>query len=74
MLVLKSKHGQTSLHISTRDRGSTSSSKKHAYTHMKNNPHIYNKPSRPNMPHVLENAIVRPVMPVEPSEPFGAYL
>ena len=26
------------------------------------------------MPHFLADAIARPVMPVEPSEPFGAYL
>ena len=26
------------------------------------------------MPYFLENAIVGPVMPAEPSEPFGAYL
>ena len=41
---------------------------------MQNTPHIYNKPSRPTMPHFLENAIAGPVMPAEPSEPFGAYL
>ena len=73
MLVLKSKHGQNSLHISTRDRGSTSSSRKHAYTHMKNTPHIYNKPSKPTMSHFLENSVAGLVMPVELGEPFGAY-
>ena len=41
---------------------------------MQNTTHIYNKPSRPTMPHFLENVIAGLVMPVEPSEPFGAYL
>ena len=41
---------------------------------MQNTPLIYNKPSRPTMPHFLENAIAGLVMPAEPSEPFGAYL
>ena len=74
MLALKLGQGQNNLLISPGDRGSTSSSKKHAYTNMKNTPHIYNKPSRPTMPHFLEHSIAGLVMPVEPSEPFGAYL
>ena len=73
-LALKPEQGQNSLPISPGDRGSTSSSGKHAYTHMQNTPHIYNKPSRPIMPHFLENDIAGLVMPDEPSEPFGAYL
>ena len=73
-LVHKPEQGQNSLPISPRDRGSTNSSRKHAYTHMQNTPHRYNKPTKPTMPHFLENAIARPIMPVEPSEPFGAYL
>ena len=73
-LILKPEQGQNCLPISTGDRGSTSSSRKHAYTHMKNTPNIYTKPSIPTMPHFLENAIVGQVMPTEPSEPFGAYL
>ena len=73
-LALQPEQGPNSLLISPGDRGSTSSSGKHAYTHMQNTPHIYNKPSRPIMPHFLENAIAEPDMPTEPSEPFGAYL
>ena len=57
------------------DRGSTSSSGKHAYTNIQNTPDIYNKPSsRPTMPHFLADAVVGLVMRVEPSESFRAYL
>ena len=71
----KPEPGNSSIPLSPVDRGSTSSSGKHAYTNMQNTPHIYNRPSnRPTMPHFLADAIARPVMPVEPSEPFGAYL
>ena len=73
-LALKPEQGHSILPLSLVDRGSTSSSGKHAYTNMQNTPHIYNKPSRPTMPHFLENAVAGPVMPAEPSEPFGAYL
>ena len=74
-LASKPEPGHSSIPISPVDRGSTSSSGKHAYTNMQNTPHIYNKPSsRPTMPHSLENAIAGLVMPTEPSEPFGAYL
>ena len=57
-LILKPEQGQNSLPISTGDRRSASSSRKHAYTHMKNTPNIYTKPSIPTMPHFLENSIV----------------
>ena len=74
-LALKPKPGNSSKPLSPVDRGSTSSSGKHAYTNMKNTPHIYNKPSSiPTIPHFLENAVAGPVIPTEPSEPFGAYL
>ena len=57
------------------DRGSTNSSGKIAYTNIQTTPHIYTRPSnRPNMPHFLADAVGGPVMQVEPSEPFGAYL
>ena len=57
------------------DRGSSSSSGKMVYTNIQNTPHIYNRPSnRPTMPHFLANTVGGPVMQVEPSEPFGAYL
>src|SRR5713101_3407978 len=57
------------------DRGSTSSSGKIAYTNIQNTPHIYNRPSnRPTMPHFLVDTVGRPIMQVEPSEAFGAYL
>ena len=51
MLALKPKPGHNSIPLSPVDRGSTSSSGKHAYTNMQNTPHMYNKPSRPIMPH-----------------------
>ena len=74
-LALKPEPGHSSIPLSPVDRGSTSSSGKHAYTNMQNTPHIYNKPSsRPTMPHFLENAVAGPFMQAEPSEPFGAYL
>ena len=74
-LALKPELGHSSIPLSPVNRGSTSSSGKHAYTNMQNTPHIYNKPSnKPTMPHFLENAVVGPVMLAEPSEPFGAYL
>ena len=57
------------------DRGSISSSGKVAYTNIHNTPHIYNRPSnRPTMPHFLADVVGGPVMQVEPSDPFGAYL
>ena len=71
-LILNPEQGQNSLPISTGDRGSANTSRKHVYTHIKNTPNIYTKPSIPTMPHFLENAIVGPIMPIEPSEPFGA--
>ena len=74
MLALYPKPGQINLLISPGDRGSTSSNGKHAYTNMQNTPHINHKLSKPTMPHFLENAVARPVMLAEPSEPFGAYL
>ena len=74
-LALKLEPGHSCIPLSPIDRGSTSSSGKHAYTNMQNTPHIYNKPSsRPTMPHFLENAVVGLVMPTKPSEPFGVYL
>ena len=74
-LALKLELGHISIPISPIDRGSTSSSWKHAYTNMQNTPHIYNKPSNiPTMPHFLADSVVGPVMPGEPSEPFGGYL
>ena len=41
---------------------------------MQNTPHIYNKPSRPTMPHFLENPIAGPIIPAKPEEPFGTYV
>ena len=73
-LALKPEQGQDNLPLSPVDRGSTSSSMKQAYTNIQNTPHIYNKPSRPIMPHFLEKAVAGPTMPAEPSELFGAYL
>ena len=74
-LALKPEPGHSSIPLSPVDRGPTSSSGKHAYTNMQNKPHIYNKPSsKPIMPHFLVDAIAGPAMPIEPSEPFGAYL
>ena len=74
-LALKPEPGHISIPLSPVDRGSTGSSGKHAYTNMQNTPHIYNKPSSiPTIPHFLENAVAGPVIPTEPSEPFGAYL
>ena len=50
--ALKLELGHSSIPLSPIDRGSTSSSGRHAYTNMQNTPHIYNKPlSRPTMPH-----------------------
>ena len=74
-LSAKPEPGNSSTPLSLVDRGSTTSSGKHAYTNMQNTPHIYNRPSsRPTMPHFLADAVARPVMPAKPSEPFGAYL
>ena len=74
-LALKPDPCHISIYISPVDQGSTSSSWKHSYTNMQNTPHIYNKPSNiPTMPHFLADSVARPVMPVEPSEPFGYYL
>ena len=74
-LALNLELGHSSIPISPVDKGSTSISGKHAYTNMKNTPHIYNKPSsRPTMPHFLADAVEGPIMPAESSEPFGAYL
>ena len=51
-LSAKPEPGNSSTPLSPVDRGSTSSSGKHAYTNMRNTPHIYNRPSsRPTMPH-----------------------
>ena len=75
MLASKPKPGHSSIPLSPVDRGSTNRSGKHACTNMQNTPHIYNRPSStPTMPHFLADAVVGPVMPVEPSEPFEAYL
>ena len=53
-LSAKPEPGNSSIPFSPVDRGSTSSSGKHAYTNMQNTPHIYNRPSsRPTMPHFL---------------------
>ena len=53
-LSTKPKPSNSSTPLSPVDRGSTSSSGKHAYTNMQNTPHIYNRPSnRPTMPHFL---------------------
>ena len=74
-LAMKPEPRHSSVPLSPVDRGSTSSSGKHAYTNMQNTPHIYNRPSsRPTMPHFLADFVAGPVMPVEPSEPFGSYL
>ena len=71
----KPKPGNSSTPLSPIDRGSKSSSGKHAYTNMKKTPHIYNRPSsRPTMPHFLADTVAGPIMLVEPSEPFGSYL
>ena len=62
-LALKPELGHSSIPLSPVDRGSTSSSGKHAYNNVQKTPHIYNKPSsRPTMPHFLEDAIVGPVI------------
>ena len=75
-LALKPEPGHSSIPLSPVDRGSTSGSgKKHAYTNMQNTPHIYNKPSNiPTIPHFFADVVAGPVMPAEPSEPFGVYL
>ena len=44
-LSTKPEPGNSSTPLSLIDRGSTSSSGKHAYTNIQNTPHIYNKPS-----------------------------
>ena len=63
-LATKPELGHSSVPLSPVDRGSTSSSGKHAYTNMQNTPRIYNRPSsRPTMPHFLVDAIAGPVMP-----------
>ena len=74
-LAMKPELGHSSVPLSPIDRGSTSSSGKHAHTNMQITPHIYKKPSSiPTMPNFLEYAVVGLVIPVESSEPFGAYL
>ena len=74
-LSTKPEPGNNSTPPSSVDRGSTGSSGKVAYTNIQNTPHIYNRPSnRPTMPHFLADAVGGPVMQVELSEPFGAYL
>ena len=74
-LSAKPETGINSTPPSPVDRGSTSSSGKIAYTNIQNTPHIYSGPSiRPTMPHFLADTVGGPVMQVEPSEPFGAYL
>ena len=62
-LSAKPKPGNSSTPLSPVDRGSTSSSGKHAYTNLQNTPHIYNRPSsRPTMPHFLADAEAGPIM------------
>ena len=74
-LSVKPELGNYSNPPSLVDRGSTSSMGKVAYTNIQNTLHIYSRPSnRPTMPHFLVDAVGGPVMQVEPSEPFGAYL
>ena len=74
-LALNLNPGHINIPILPVDRGSTSSGWKHSYTNMQNTPHIYNKPSNiPTMPHFLADSVAGTVMPIEPSEPFGAYL
>ena len=74
-LATKPKLGHNSVPLSPVDRGSTRISGKHAYTNMQNTLDIYNRTSStPTMPHFLAYVVAGPVMPVEPSEPFGAYL
>ena len=74
-LASKPELGHSSIPLSPVDRGSTSNSGKHAYTNMQNTPHIYNRSSsRPTMPHFLADIVAGSVMPIKPSEPFGAYL
>ena len=45
ILFSKPELGNSSIPLSPVDRGSTSSSGKHAYANIKNTPHIYNIPS-----------------------------
>ena len=74
-LSVKPEPGNNSTPLSLVYKEYTRSSGKHAYTNMQNTPHIYNRPSSiPTMSHFLEDAVAGPVMQVEPSEPFGAYL
>ena len=74
-LSVKPELGNNSTRLSLVDRGSTSNSGKVAYTNIQNTPHIYSRPSNmPTMPHFLVDAVGGPVMQVEPSKPFGAYL
>ena len=74
-LSTKLKPGNSGTPLSPVDRGSTSSSGKHAYTNMQNTPHIYNRASnRPNMPRFLAYAVGGPVMQIDTTQPFGAYL
>ena len=64
-LSAKPETGINSTPPSPVDRGSTSSSGKVAYTKIQNTLHIYSR---------LVDTVGGPVMQVEPSEPFGAYL
>ena len=74
-LSAKPETGINSTPPSPVDRGSTSSSGKVAYTNIQNTLHIYSRPSnKPTMPHFLADTVGGPVMQVEPSDPFGAYL
>ena len=74
-LLAKPEIGINSTPPSPVEQGFTSSSGKVVYTNIQNTPHIYSSPSnRPTMPHFLADTVGGPVMQVEPSEPFGAYL
>ena len=75
ILSAKPKPGISSTPPSPVERGSSSGSGKMAYTNIQNTPHIYSRPTiRPTMPHFLADTVGDPVMQVEPSEPYGAYL
>ena len=70
-LALKPELGHSSISLSSVDRDSISSSKKHAYTNLHNTPDIDDKPSsKPTMTHFLQDAVTGPLMPGEPSEPL----
>ena len=74
-LSVKPEIGTNSTPPSPVDRGSTSSSGKVAYTNCRILRTYIARPSnKPTMPHFLTDTIGGPIMQVEPSEPFGAYL